>query len=212
MTAIEIRLITKVLFRMTLFSVCLWLFCDITEKMVALPSPEAFPTSYRCEVPFRNDSSWPDTPARPSFLSSSASAGQPSASFIEPRAFLPTPGTGSLVKLLSLQPRLHTTPPLLSLTNGDTATVDLSQPIKGEVFAFLPPFCSLPTLPPVCSLSLKVAEENSNCDVLNSSSSQIVTRLTIRQDSFGCRLHSVVTWASRLLYYEREEQNKMLLL
>lgn len=60
----------------------------------------------------------------------------------------------------------------------------------------------------LCALPLKVAEdsEKSNCGVPNSGGSQIVTRLTIRRDSFGCQLCSIVTWSSQLLYHKGKWQ------
>ena len=65
--------------------------------------------------------------------------GQPSTSFIElplPSSIPPTASRRYHVKLLSEQLKLHTIPPLLFLTSGDTVTVDLSSPIKEEVSHF----------------------------------------------------------------------------
>lgn len=53
----------------------------------------------------------------------------------------PTASRRNHVKLLSEQLKLHTIPPLLFLTSGDTVTVDLSSPIKEEVSHFSAPGC-----------------------------------------------------------------------
>lgn len=92
----------------------------------------------------RNDLFWSDTPIPAWFSYFISCSGQQSISFIEltlsPSIF-PTASRRYHVKLLSEQLKLHSIPPLLFLTSGDTVTVDLSSPIKEEVSHFSAPGC-----------------------------------------------------------------------
>lgn len=109
------------------------------------------------------------------------------------------------VKLPSEQLKLHSTPPLLSLTSGDTATVDLSSPIKEEV-SHLSAFSSLPTF---SSVSVFYFE---TCHTLRY---QIMTCRTAlfsnsgfsdnTGDDFGCRVGCIVTCRTWLFLQKEGE-------
>lgn len=95
----------------------------------------------------------------------------------------PTASRRHHVKLLSEQLKLHSIPPLLFLTSGDTVTVDLSSPIKEEVSHFSAPRCLHSFLSQFFSLKLAVLREMKSWRIERCS--QAMASLTMLQRIFG---------------------------